>query len=122
MIYAETVATQGLRPRGLRFYVSWPSGEVTTSALVGYDNDSAEETERAITWNWEFARAIVDRGGTAAGILGLGVRLSGEIVHERSPEEIQLMRAVKNVVDPAGIFNPRKLLPDEPDAVRRTVL
>jgi FAD/FMN-containing dehydrogenase len=30
----------------------------------------------------------------------------------RSAEEIELMRGIKRVFDPAGIFNPGKLLPE----------
>jgi FAD/FMN-containing dehydrogenase len=49
-------------------------------------------------------------GGSISAEHGIGILKSPWLHLVRSPEEIELMRGIKKVFDPAGIFNPGKLL------------
>ena len=42
---------------------------------------------------------------------GVGVMKPNEIAHSKSPEAIALMQGVKHLMDPKGILNPYKVLP-----------
>jgi len=50
-------------------------------------------------------------GGTITAEHGIGQLLRDRIVHQKPPVEWDLMRAVKNALDPQGIMNPHKTLP-----------
>ena len=55
--------------------------------------------------------AIAHRG-TFSAEHGIGQKLKGEMARYRSPIELRMMRAVKDALDPRGLMNPGKLLPD----------
>jgi FAD/FMN-containing dehydrogenase len=61
-------------------------------------------------------RVVHDRvrtyGGTISAEHGLGVLRRDEADAQRSPVERQLMTAIKRALDPKGIMNPGKLLPE----------
>jgi FAD/FMN-containing dehydrogenase len=50
--------------------------------------------------------------GTFSAEHGIGQKLKGEMARYRSPVELRMMRAVKDALDPRGLMNPGKLLPD----------
>jgi FAD/FMN-containing dehydrogenase len=53
----------------------------------------------------------VEQGGSFSAEHGIGqMRLPGMLAH-KAPVELDMMRAVKAAFDPAGLFNPGKLLP-----------
>ena len=49
----------------------------------------------------------------------LGQLKREENLHYKSPVEIALMRAIKQALDPQGLLNPGKVLPDHPTAAAR---
>ena len=59
---------------------------------------------------------MVDRaiaaGGTCTGEHGVGIGKRRALAHEAGPA-IGLMRALKRTLDPDGVFNPGKVLPDD---------
>ena len=55
-------------------------------------------------------------GGSISAEHGIGLLKQPWLYRARTPEEIALMRGIKRIFDPAGIFNPGKLLPAEPGA------
>ncbi|NLG09457.1 MAG: FAD-binding protein [Deinococcales bacterium] len=67
------------------------------------------------------AKGVVDRlteralavGGTATGEHGVGLRKLGYMEREHGAS-LGLMRAIKQLLDPAGIMNPGKKLPEAP--------
>jgi len=109
--YSEVTSMFRLRRKGIRFYVSWPTGEVACSAQVFYDENSFEETVRAREWSRALAHSVAEAGGTVSSILGVGVRLVEDISVERSASEMNLMRGIKALLDPQNLMNPGKLLP-----------
>lgn len=65
---------------------------------------------------WALDRKIVARGlalgGSCSGEHGVGGGKRGFLVTEHGEETIQVMRLIKAALDPTGILNPGKLLPD----------
>ncbi|MYI36207.1 MAG: hypothetical protein F4118_07225 [Acidimicrobiaceae bacterium] len=53
-------------------------------------------------------------GGTLSAEHGIGQLLQGRIRPQKPPVEWELMRAVKDALDPQGIMNPHKTLPAGP--------
>ena len=64
----------------------------------------------------EFSLAAVEKslslGGTASGEHGVGIGKRDYLQREHGPVALGLMREIKSLLDPAGILNPGKLLPD----------
>jgi FAD/FMN-containing dehydrogenase len=58
---------------------------------------------------YALTRAI---GGSISAEHGIGLLKRPWLDQVRSAAEIELMRGIKKVFDPAGIFNPGKLLPE----------
>ncbi len=56
--------------------------------------------------------AIVAGGGAISHHHGIGLDHRSWLVHEIGEEGLGLLRSLKKGVDPEGILNPRKLLPD----------
>ena len=52
-------------------------------------------------------------GGSITAEHGVGRLRMGELIHYKSPVEIDLMRRLKRAFDPANILNPGKVLPIE---------
>lgn len=57
----------------------------------------------------EVAHAL---GGTFSAEHGIGQTLTGEMKLFKPPVELEMMRAVKRLLDPKNLFNPNRLLPD----------
>jgi len=49
-------------------------------------------------------------GGTVSAEHGIGTIKRRWLGHARSPEQVALMRTLKNAMDPKGILNPGKVL------------
>ena len=57
---------------------------------------------------------VGELGGSLSAEHGIGLLKREHLPLRRSPEEIEVMRRIKGVFDPAGVFNPGKLLPETP--------
>jgi len=53
-------------------------------------------------------------GGSISAEHGIGQELLDRIIGQKPPVEFDLMRAVKSAIDPLGIMNPGKTIPDIP--------
>jgi FAD/FMN-containing dehydrogenase len=53
---------------------------------------------------------VAAAGGSISAEHGIGQYKRDELVRYKSPVELDLMRAIKAALDPAGIFNPGKVL------------
>ena len=64
----------------------------------------------------ELARAVYDStsgfDGSISAEHGLGQSKRDVVADYKEPVELDLMRSIKNVLDPAGLMNPGKVLPD----------
>jgi D-lactate dehydrogenase (cytochrome) len=84
-------------------------GNFHTVILVPPEPDGMERA-------WALDRKIVARGlalgGSCSGEHGVGGGKRGFLVQEHGAETIAVMRLVKAALDPTGILNPGKLLPE----------
>lgn len=70
----------------------------------------------------ELLDRVLALGGAISGEHGIGVTKRGHLRAQLGDPGLELLRAVKANLDPAGILNPGKLLPDaRPSAARRSV-
>jgi FAD/FMN-containing dehydrogenase len=54
--------------------------------------------------------AVAAHGGSISAEHGIGVLKREELVQRKSPVAMELMRAIKSALDPAGIMNPGRVL------------
>jgi FAD/FMN-containing dehydrogenase len=103
----------------------FPGAEVLVVAHLGDGN-----IHYIVQYAWDRWHALADPDAVRAEILtrlhdvamahrgtfsaehGIGQKLKGELVRYRSPVELRLMAQVKQSLDPLGIMNPGKVLPD----------
>ena len=76
------------------------------------DPDSADELDAARELSGSLAKRAIALGGTCTGEHGVGSGKSKYLELEHGPGGVRLMRAIKSALDPDGIFNPGKVLPD----------
>ena len=53
---------------------------------------------------------MVRRGGSIAAEHGIGQKMIGPLNHYKSPVALGLMHAIKQGLDPRGLFNPGRVL------------
>jgi glycolate oxidase len=60
----------------------------------------------------EMLRAVVELGGALSGEHGIGLEKNAYMPWTYTPDDLQAMHRVKDVLDPDGILNPGKVFPD----------
>jgi hypothetical protein len=83
--------------------------------LMLVDPNEPAEMERARQVNDRLVHRAITAGGTCTGEHGIGEGKRRYLVTELGPEAVALMRRIKAAIDPAGIMNPGKVLPDLDD-------
>ncbi|GAA3985134.1 FAD-linked oxidase C-terminal domain-containing protein [Comamonas faecalis] len=73
------------------------------------DPDSADERARAEALNHQLVARALALGGTCTGEHGVGVHKMGFLVDEAGAGAVQMMRAIKQALDPNDILNPGKI-------------
>jgi D-lactate dehydrogenase (cytochrome) len=74
--------------------------------------DSVRERELAEAFAARLAERAIAMGGTCTGEHGVGFGKRRYLTAERGEEAIELMRSLKRALDPDGLLNPGKVLPD----------
>jgi glycolate oxidase len=85
-------------------------GNFHPTAIYAADDPTAYRT--ALAADDEIAEAALSVGGTITGEHGVGSAKRRQMSMRFTPAEIAAMRAVKQVIDPAGLLNPGIMLPD----------
>jgi len=110
-----------LEEAGAAIAARWPDLRFVTFGHLGDGNlhynfspavggDQAEFSRRQDVIN-RITHDLVNRhGGSISAEHGLGVLRRDEAARYKSPMELALMRAVKQALDPSGLFNPGKVL------------
>ncbi len=78
---------------------------------MGYliDPDDPRERERAEQLNHQLVRRALALGGTCTGEHGVGIHKMGFLAEEAGSGAIEMMRAIKQALDPENILNPGKI-------------
>lgn len=76
------------------------------------DRSDPDEMQRVACAAREIFEAAVALGGTLSGEHGIGILKKQFMELDLGPEQIALMRRIKDAIDPGGIMNPGKLFPD----------
>ncbi|HLA50931.1 MAG TPA: FAD-linked oxidase C-terminal domain-containing protein [Thermodesulfobacteriota bacterium] len=74
----------------------------------GSDKDEFERAEKAVK---EIFELVLDLGGTISGEHGIGISKMPYVGMELSQPAIEVMKKIKQVLDPKGILNPGKIFP-----------
>ncbi|MEO8394992.1 MAG: FAD-linked oxidase C-terminal domain-containing protein, partial [Chloroflexota bacterium] len=93
----------------------------TTAYMIGHAGDGNIHVEFPYSNETEFHRALdldkmivnraIDLGGTATGEHGVGMGKAMFMEHEHG-EALDVMRGIKQLLDPNGILNPGKIFPE----------
>lgn len=73
---------------------------------------SSADIERFNTIKEKLYATAADLGGVITGKVGIGLTKREDLHISRSEAEIDLMRRIKRMLDPQGILNPGKVLPE----------
>jgi D-lactate dehydrogenase (cytochrome) len=85
-------------------------GNLHYTPLVDTDDDEA--VERAMELNDRIVSAAIEMGGTATGEHGIGIG-KRKFMRQEHGGALDLMAGIKDLIDPNGIMNPGKVVPDE---------
>jgi glycolate oxidase subunit GlcD len=92
------------------------AGDGNLHPNIFYDRHDPEQVRRAQEASLEIMRACAAMGGTISGEHGIGLEKIEAMKFIFSPQDLSLMRDVKQVFDPKGLCNPGKVLPGEVEA------
>ena len=107
--YAVDRALISCEREGLGAYVLGHVGDGNVHLCIFYrDGPEAEAVERV---SHAMVMHALESGGTATGEHGVGIRKLKYMAAEHGPA-LPVMQSLKRVLDPAGIMNPGKKLPD----------
>jgi glycolate oxidase len=87
------------------------AGDGNMHPTIVHDHGDEEGEKRAKMAFSEIVRIAQSLGGTASGEHGIGSIKRGLVMDEVSQSVIEIQRAIKKLLDPAGILNPGKKLP-----------
>ncbi|MDO5683647.1 MAG: FAD-linked oxidase C-terminal domain-containing protein, partial [Propionibacteriaceae bacterium] len=74
--------------------------------------DDADQRRRAQAAFAGIITSAIELGGTVTGEHGVGLLKRDGLAREQSPALLSMQRAIKDALDPHGILNPGKVLPD----------
>jgi glycolate oxidase len=82
-----------------------------TFVLDPGDLDAAARVDRV---RRDIYADVLALGGTVTGEHGIGTVKREQLLAQRGSRQVELMRSLKDALDPQGILNPGKVLPDRP--------
>ena len=109
------IAVIGKR-HGLTVANVFHAGDGNLHPNILFDRRDEDELGRVERASHEIMRLCVEAGGTITGEHGVGLDKKHHMPLIYGPAELEAMRGVRSVFDPAGVLNPGKVLPDEPEA------
>jgi FAD/FMN-containing dehydrogenase len=96
-------------------------GDGNLHPRLHYDAREAGSFDRALAASEELLAMVLANGGTLTGEHGIGLEKLHALGRQYGDAELDAMRRVKGVLDPAGILNPGKALPEAGADARRGV-
>lgn len=99
----------------LRIMNVFHAGDGNIHPLILFDRRRPGELERVLEAGYEILKICVEAGGSITGEHGVGLEKKDLMLVMYTGEDLEAMKAVKEVFDPEGILNPGKIFPgDEP--------
>ena len=108
---AIRVAREALERLGIDAAVNGHIGDGNYHVALMVDPDDPDELARAKELDAILIGDALARGGTCTGEHGIGIGKRPYLAEEHG-DLLPLMRGVKALLDPNGILNPGKVLPD----------
>ena len=108
---AVTAAAADMAAAGILGDIVGHVGDGTFHTLLLIEPGNAEELARAKEVANAMARRAIAVGGTVSGEHGIGIGKRGLMAEQHGPAW-QVMGAIKAALDPKGILNPGKMVPD----------
>ncbi|MDZ7668922.1 MAG: FAD-binding oxidoreductase [Gammaproteobacteria bacterium] len=96
---------------GHRCYVFGHLGDGNLHLVIGVDDFTSDQRHQVETCVYEPLRAI---GGSVSAEHGVGLEKKPYLDISRAPEEVAIMRTLKNALDPKGLLNPGKIFDPAP--------
>ncbi len=95
---------------GVTIYCFGHAGDGNLHTEIPVTREDAEEFARGLRASNEVVAYALDLGGTVAGEHGIGLGKREFMVREHGAS-LEVMRAIKELIDPKGIMNPGKIFP-----------
>ncbi len=87
------------------------AGDGNIHPIILYDERDTSEVARVLAAGREILGACVELGGSVTGEHGIGVEKIAELGLTFSPDDLAVMRAVRDAFDPDARANPGKIFP-----------
>lgn len=87
------------------------AGDGNLHPFILFDDRNPADTDKVKKACDEILAVCIQQGGTISGEHGIGLEKKGAMKVLFNDQEIAAMKAIKNVFDPDGIFNPNKIFP-----------
>ncbi|HZU23666.1 MAG TPA: FAD-linked oxidase C-terminal domain-containing protein [Terriglobales bacterium] len=87
------------------------AGDGNLHPLILFDDRSPAETEKSIQAGKEILQYCISVGGSLTGEHGVGIEKRDLMPMLFSDEELQVMRRLREALNPRGTLNPEKLIP-----------
>jgi glycolate oxidase subunit GlcD len=109
----EVLAKVGEIGRKHRIQVAnvFHAGDGNIHPCIPYDGRDEEEKRRVLQAGHEILELCVSVGGSISGEHGIGTEKADCMGLIFSPADLELMRALRDVWNPRGLLNPRKIFP-----------
>lgn len=88
------------------------AGDGNIHVNIMFDREAPGQAAGAESAKHRLFARVIALGGTLSGEHGVGITKSGSLGLELDPATIQVMRQIKEALDPANILNPGKIFPD----------
>ncbi len=105
------------RRHGVRIAKVFHAGDGNLHSNILFERDNEDDFRRAEQATAEIFRVCAEAGGTITGEHGVGAEKVQFMELLYRPDDLEAQRKLKMVFDPAGLANPRKVLP-EPTGVK----
>jgi glycolate oxidase len=87
------------------------AGDGNIHPMICYDERVPGQFARALEANEEILHACIELGGTVTGEHGVGMDKAEKLAMLFSADDLEVMHAVRRVLDPRGLMNPQKVFP-----------